>query len=210
LSHPKQVFRLIHWKSLWSIPDVNATWPGIRTPVTVAIIVGIITYLIVFNLEQLLWVCYTTFSIPRDYLASKTRITITDSKKSDTNPAKRGNPAKREKTKEEEKEEKEEEEREKKWKKREKEEKKKEEKEEEEREKKWKKREKEEKKKKQQQQKWLAKATDFEDFPPDNPKTSNWWLPVFAVWLAYDKFRKQRTSEVRNIDGFTVYTNVEM
>jgi len=74
----------------------------------------------------------------------------------------------------------------------------------------------EKEKKKQKQQKWLAKATSFGDFPREKPKTSNWLLPVFAVWLVYNRFRtiikpkdKRKTSEVRKIVGYTVLTDVK-
>jgi hypothetical protein len=46
-------------KSLWAVPDVSAKWPGTRTPITVAVVVGLITYFIVFNLELIMWLNHT-------------------------------------------------------------------------------------------------------------------------------------------------------
>jgi hypothetical protein len=64
-------------KSLWSVPDINAKWPGINAPVGVAAVCGIITYLIVFNLHSIMWLGRSTLSYPRDYLVAKMEKTST-------------------------------------------------------------------------------------------------------------------------------------
>lgn len=67
--------KLIVSQAFWSVPDINETWPGIRTPVCVAAIGGIITYLIVFNLDILESLGRSTLSGPRNYLIGKMSFT---------------------------------------------------------------------------------------------------------------------------------------
>ncbi|KAF4624320.1 hypothetical protein G7Y89_g13854 [Cudoniella acicularis] len=59
--------------ALWSIPDINAKYPGIKTPLMAAIIIGLITYLIVFNLKRLVEFSHTAISIPKEYVMKKIR-----------------------------------------------------------------------------------------------------------------------------------------
>ena len=70
-------FNFYYPKSLWSVPDINAKWPGIDIPVKVAAVCGIITYLIVFNLHSIMWLGHSTLSYPRDYLIAKMEKTNT-------------------------------------------------------------------------------------------------------------------------------------
>jgi hypothetical protein len=102
---------------MWSVPDFNITWPGIRTPLLVAMVAGIITYAIVFNLDPLLWFFRRLFSVPREYLLWQTA----------TKGQRRTNGA----------------------------------------------------------EKLASIAKNFEVFPrpDDNPRPSDWWLVLFAIWL---------------------------
>jgi len=70
-------FNFNYPESLWSVPDLNAKWPGIDIPVKVAAVCGIITYLTVFNLHSIMWLGHSTLSYPRDYLIAKMEKTTT-------------------------------------------------------------------------------------------------------------------------------------
>jgi hypothetical protein len=58
-------------ESLWSVPDISATWPGIRSPVVAAIVAGLVTYFIVFNLDPILRLYHHVTAAPRYYLLKK-------------------------------------------------------------------------------------------------------------------------------------------
>ncbi|KAF1956502.1 hypothetical protein CC80DRAFT_412723 [Byssothecium circinans] len=74
VSSPHQIditIKLIVSHAFWSVPDVNKTWSGIRTPICVSAIGGIITYLVVFNLNILESLARSALSGPRNYLIGK-------------------------------------------------------------------------------------------------------------------------------------------
>ncbi|KAF2876370.1 hypothetical protein BDV95DRAFT_602359 [Massariosphaeria phaeospora] len=78
VSSPHQVditIKLIVSHAFWSVPDVNSTWSGIRTPVCVSAIGGIITYLVVFNLDLLESLARSALSGPRNYLVGRMAFT---------------------------------------------------------------------------------------------------------------------------------------
>ncbi|KAF4219114.1 hypothetical protein CNMCM5878_003969 [Aspergillus fumigatiaffinis] len=69
--HIQNAIKLILSQAFWSVPDINATWPGIRTPICASAIGGIITYLVVFNLDTLESLGRSVLSGPRNYLIRK-------------------------------------------------------------------------------------------------------------------------------------------
>jgi hypothetical protein len=58
-------------KPLWSVPDISATWLGTRSPVVAAIVAGIVTFFIVFNLDPILRLYHHITAAPRGYVLHK-------------------------------------------------------------------------------------------------------------------------------------------
>ncbi|KFY04606.1 hypothetical protein V491_09297 [Pseudogymnoascus sp. VKM F-3775] len=57
--------------SLWSIPSVSDRYPGLTIPSAAAVIIGFITYFIVFNLNLLISGLRRLFSTPRSFLLAR-------------------------------------------------------------------------------------------------------------------------------------------
>ncbi len=63
--------------ALWSIPDMSAQYPGISTPLIVTAVLGIITYLIVWNLKIIVSMLSRLVERPRAYLLTMMKVKST-------------------------------------------------------------------------------------------------------------------------------------